>query len=310
MTETVFNLFLPFDRDDRCDHALYVGHQVDGDDDAALKFLRDRTEEDLLAATRVALPKAFTRSEYYAHIRAGGAGTLYDAVFIVAGAGASPLYVVTPVKDGKVMVNATGQIGDRDIYLNGRQMGDAVMDDWLLKYTTDEGIDLPSLINDDYFLAIKLTFDARHYVSSLKLLLSCIDSLAYVEYGDQPSIFVNWLRTYADLTPVGITPEELWELRNGVLHMTNLSSRQVVKKKVRRITVRIGGAAHTDADGTYFFDFHALIQTYAAGLNRWIASYNTDRDKFAKFIERYDETISDSRLLTRPQSSAITRPAP
>ena len=109
---------------------------------------------------------------------------------------------------------------------------------------------------------------------------------------------------------MGITPEELWELRNGVLHMTNLSSRQVVKKKVRRISVRIGGAAHTDADGTYFFDFHALIQAYAGGLNRWIASYNTDRDKFAKFIERYDETISDSRLLSRPQPLATTRPAP
>lgn len=31
MTETAFNLFLPFDRDDRCEHALYVSHSVDND---------------------------------------------------------------------------------------------------------------------------------------------------------------------------------------------------------------------------------------------------------------------------------------
>jgi len=34
---------------------------------------------------------------------------------------------------------------------------------------------LPALINDDYFLAIKLTYNAKHYVSSMKLLLSALD---------------------------------------------------------------------------------------------------------------------------------------
>lgn len=177
------------------------------------------------------------------------------------------------------------------------------MDDWLLKYRDGDALDLPKLIHDDYFLAIKLTFNAKHFVSSLKLLLSCIDSISYIEFGDQrtPS-FIDWLRRYADLTTVGVTPEELWELRNGVLHMTNLSSRQVSRKKVRRVSIRIGREDEIDADGIYYFNFHALIEAVASALQRWLSSYNEEPSKFATFVERYDETISDSRLLWRPRT--------
>ena len=136
----------------------------------------------------------------------------------------------------------------------------------------------------------------------MKLLLSCIDSISYIEFGDQkaPS-FIAWLHRYADLVKVGVTPEELWELRNGVLHMTNLSSRQVIRKRVRRISIRIGGESKTEADGTYYFDFFMLIQAVAAALQSWFASYNDKREKFAAFVERYDETVSDSRFLWRPK---------
>lgn len=55
------------------------------------------------------------------------------------------------------------------------------MEDYLVKYTTPEGFDVPRLINDDFFLAIKLLFNSGLYVSASKLLLSFIDSIAYVE---------------------------------------------------------------------------------------------------------------------------------
>jgi hypothetical protein len=100
-----------------------------------------------------------------------------------------------------------------------------------------------------------------------------------------------------------VTPEELWELRNGVLHMTNLSSRQVTRKRVRRISIHIGSEGETDSDGTYYFNFFALIQAFAAALQRWFASYNIEREKLAAFVERYDETISDSRFLWRPKAA-------
>jgi hypothetical protein len=33
MSETIFNVFLPF-KDEQCDHALYVAHEFAGDDEA------------------------------------------------------------------------------------------------------------------------------------------------------------------------------------------------------------------------------------------------------------------------------------
>lgn len=70
--------------------------------------------------------------------------------------------------------------------------------------------------NGCFASSLKLTFNAGLYVSALKLLVSCIDSLAYIEYGDDRNStpFIKWLDTYADLTPLGITSTELWELRN------------------------------------------------------------------------------------------------
>jgi hypothetical protein len=146
---------------------------------------------------------------------------------------------------------------------------------------------------------LKVTFNAGLYVSAMKLLVSCIDSLAYIECGNEAGAFVQWLEAYADLTPIGVTAAELWELRNGLLHMTNLNAKKVRQNKVRRISFRVGGASdcpQDEADGVHFFDFHKLIQVFAEAQERWIETYNTDRDKFDKFVERYDETISDSRV--------------
>ena len=41
---------------------------------------------------------------------------------------------------------------------------------------------------------------------------------------------------------------------------------------------------------------YGLITAVGDGIGRWGESYNKDRDKFLKFIERYDLTISDSRM--------------
>ncbi len=46
------------------------------------------------------------------------------------------------------------------------------------------------------------------------------------------------------------------------------------------------------------FNFYGLIIALGAGIGRWAETYNTDRDKFLKFVERYDTLLSDSRLAT------------
>lgn len=299
MAEEIYNVFLFFDAKDICAVAGYTAHVHEGSDKEGSELLRACVDADLAITQRVPLSKSFTRSEYNARCRLGEGHYLYDELFVQVGAGASPLFVSTPVLNGNAHFNYSSEHGGLDVNDVSEQLGEpGVMVDWLQKYTSDEGINFSQLIHDDYFLAIKLTFNAGLYVSAMKLLVSCIDSLAYIEYGDDRGAFVKWMDEYCELTPIGITAAELWELRNGLLHMTNINSSKVRNNQVRRISFRVGDASEVpcEAGGVYYFDFLGLVQAFAQAQARWIESYNSDRARFAKFVERYDETISDSRV--------------
>ncbi|MGD9757944.1 MAG: hypothetical protein AB7U71_10495 [Comamonas sp.] len=301
MAENIYNLFLFFENE-RCSTVGYVVHQHDGSDEKGCEFLKASLEDDLSMAKKITLTKSFTLSEHNAKCRLGEGHHLYDEVFATLDAGPAPLFVATPARDGKLFYDYSSQHGPLDMKDVAEKLGwRSSMVDWLDKYTNERGIDLSQLIHDDYFLAIKLTFNQGLYVSAMKLLVSCIDSLAYIEYGNvrTPHPFTSWLDTYADLSPLGITSAELWELRNGILHMTNINSEKVRNSKVRRISFRVGGTPdypRVGKDNIYFFDFYGLILAFAEAQGRWLESYNSDRDKFAKFVERYDESISDSRV--------------
>jgi hypothetical protein len=177
------------------------------------------------------------------------------------------------------------------------------MTDYLSTYMTDKGFDFSQLLNDDFFLAIKLLFNHGYFVSCAKLIASFIDTMAFVEYGDVPGNFVRWLDTYVDLKPVGVTSEELWEYRNSLLHMTNLESRKVLAGKVKKLvpvvinrSLPINVADLPTEDNSKFFDLYKLIQALSLGAGeKWPQSFNAERDKFKTFIERYDLIISDKR---------------
>lgn len=301
MVERIYNIFLYFDDKRVCSRVGYKTHEFTGSDAEAHRTLVENLDADLAEASILQLDKPFTNAEYTASQRLMQGHFLIEQLFRETGAGSSPFFVITPVVKGEIHFNHTIGIEPLDMNQIAAKLGArGTMDDWLVKYKGPEGIDLPRLVHDDYFLAIKLVFNARLYVSAMKLLVSCIDSVAYIEFGDQPgtAVFVKWLETYADLSPLGITGPELWELRNGLLHMTNLNSKKVLASKERRISFRVGGDASyaTDESGVYYFEFKQLLDEFAKALNRWIASYNEDRSKFPKFVERYDQTISDSRL--------------
>ena len=129
--------------------------------------------------------------------------------------------------------------------------------------------------------------------------MSCVDTLAFVEYGDVPGNFVQWLDAYADLNPLGISAGELWEFRNSILHMTNLSSRKVVAGSVSPIMPYVGGPQSMSSiapGGLKPFNLFELIKAVGNAIGKWAETYNTNRDKILGFTERYDTTISDSRM--------------
>ena len=173
--------------------------------------------------------------------------------------------------------------------------------DYFGKYFTLQGFDFQSLIDDDFIAPIRLLYQNKHYVSAAKLLMTFVDSIGYVEYGDTTNNpFIKWLATYADLIPVGVSPEELWEHRNSLLHMSNLDSRKVRAGTVKRLMLYVGvlpsGMPH-ETEHAKYYSLQKLILSIVAACGRWFESYHTDRAKIDSFVKRYDLITSDNRML-------------
>ncbi|WP_016955774.1 hypothetical protein [Catenovulum agarivorans] len=176
--------------------------------------------------------------------------------------------------------------------------------DWQDKYITDQGFLFTELINDDFFQPFRLLFQAKHYVSSIKLMLIAIDSIGFIEFGESdrstPPPFIKWLDKYAKLSSIGVTSRELWEHRNSLLHMSNLDSRQVKKGSVARLVSYVGVLppnVQLNKEEAKYYDLNALIHEFGQACNRWIQTYSDDPKKFSSFVERYDLVVSDARML-------------
>lgn len=171
--------------------------------------------------------------------------------------------------------------------------------DWVIEYIDEKGLHLDNLINDDFIDAIRLLYKSKHYVSAMKLLMICIDSISYLEYGDCNSSFKKWLDSYAELSTIHITSNELWEFRNSILHMTNLDSRKIMSNKEKRLFFYV---AHRDtphfdeSDEGKYFNFLDLLDCVMNGIKKWGDSFNIVREKIEVFVNRYDRIISDKRM--------------
>ncbi|WP_439858204.1 hypothetical protein [Pseudomonas syringae] len=305
MKETIYSFYVIIDEQER---VLWLGHifyETEGTDDEKFAFLREAAERDYKTARLTKPPSGTTLDLFNAMGRLGTTLSLFEYAFKEREP-AAPLAIVTLIINGKPSINCHGNFAPTDMAdVNAKLGAMGVMDDWLVEYTSDEGIDLTSLINDDYLKAYKLLFNSQHYTSATKLFLSCIDSLAYVEFGESKpgetgaNVFCRWLNTYVDLGPVGVTADELWELRNGLLHMSNLHSQRVQRKKVRRISISVGHVPpekRSPHETTYYFNLVDLYAAVTTGIEAWLNTYADNYGKFLLFVERWDRTVSDSRL--------------
>jgi hypothetical protein len=101
--------------------------------------------------------------------------------------------------------------------------------------------------------------------------MNFIDSIGFIEFGDPgDNTFVKWLNTYANLTGLGVTAEELWEHRNSLLHMSNLDSRKVIAGRVRRLAwlVGVGAPSSMDTPEYKFYILFELIKVLADACSR------------------------------------------
>jgi hypothetical protein len=303
MKETIYNFFLFSDTQERVSFLGHILYEMDGADVEKVAFLKLAAEQDFEKATLTKAPAGLTISSYTARCRLGTALELFEYVFGTSDT-RTPLFGITIIMDGKPAINYISDQSRLDMYDVDQAMGEkSVMDDWLAKYTRGNTFHYADLINDDFLLAYKLLFNNKHYASAAKLLMSCIDSIAHVEYGydkkpSERAVFSRWLDAYVDLKPIGVIADELWEMRNGMLHMSNLDSSKVLKKKARRISISIG-IVPEEAQGvgdTYYFNLHPFYLAVCEGIGKWLQTYADDYEKFLIFIERWDRTISDSRM--------------
>lgn len=285
MKERLVNIFAYGDETNV--HAIgWRVYERDGSYDELSEFLRSKACTDHRIAARANLRESIERSDFNSMNR------LDETVKTLVSKGImseNDIYCITHIinDDARVEEILDAATGTR-------------VPDYLDIYLTDRGLDFPALLNDDYFEAIHLLWNNEKYISCLKLVFSMIDTVGFVEYGHRDNCFSLWLDEYCDLQSIGLTSAELWELRNSLIHMTNLESRKVRSGRTSQLLPRI---THPDRELPEFFDgmkvFHVsrfVKLVLPGGLEKWLASYNHNRTKFYKFIHRYDTIVSEARL--------------
>lgn len=296
--ERIFNFYIFFGDGSATEYGADF-YEVELSDEEKITFLRSRIDQDHSKSVRFALSRTFTPEEWRSAARLGTELAYFEEAFLQFGNPWDPFFCITPIVDGKQSIDLV--VGPEPFRgdIVTKQPGRGTIPDYLVHYVSENTFRIVDLIHDDYFIAIRLLFNAKLYVSCSKLIMSCIDTLSYVEFGDRTGNFCDWVDGYTDLSTLGISANELWEFRNSVLHMTNLSSRKVVSGKVSSIMPYVGGqklSVNINSGAPKPFNLFELIEALANGIGRWGESYNTDPNKTLKFIERYDTTISDGRL--------------
>ncbi|MBK6433825.1 hypothetical protein [Candidatus Amarolinea dominans] len=192
MTERIFNLFY-FTQNDVIHELGVVVHELKGTDSEKMAFLQNSITKDFLGSRRFLIPRKYaglTVDAFFALCRLGKHLEVYEEIFFELNAPFDPLCCVTPIVDGRPKIDVTT---DHSPFLfsdhkEHPKFGIGEMSDYLEDYMTPDGFDLPKLMYDDYFSAIHILFNSGHYVSCMKLLVSFIDTLAFLEYGDKNRI--------------------------------------------------------------------------------------------------------------------------
>ena len=311
-TEKIINIFPIFEGQILTCTGFRV-HEIDGTDDEKIAFLKSRIEQDVKEMAIALLPENFviqtrdgetssgiTLERYNILLHNGTDGILYEGIFQAFDFPENPLQISTPIVDGKIKFDRSLNIDTEPKAPFITKIHEEIPQHYLDEFMTDQGFALVDLIDKDFFGAIKLTFNEGHYVSCLKLLLSAVDSIAYLEFGDisQRNIFRDWITTYCDFSKLNIDDSELWEYRNSLLHMTNAYSRKVAKDLVKRLKFYVSNEDKPTITGdvqSKYFNINSLIQAISDGIDKWAETFNQKKEKIEGFIERYDLVISDSR---------------
>ncbi len=283
--ETAINIFL-FGDEEEINAWGYCLYEVSGTDDEIVATLSARVETDHPHSVRTPLSAPLAAIEAFGLMRTE---QIQRQVIDFLSLPDNTPYVITPIISGVPRDSETLHT-----------IGSKAVPDFLKIYMTESGLDMNRLLDDDFLDAIRLLWNDKRYISALKLIFPYIDTLAFLEFGEGKSYFVEWLDTYCDMRYLGVTSSELWQLRNSVVHMTNTISKRVAAGRENQLNVLI---THPDVDVPEFSDgmkslhlSRLLLRVLPNGLKEWADSYRGDSIRQYELILRYDTILSDVRL--------------
>lgn len=77
-------------------------------------------------------------------------------------------------------------------------------------------------------------------------------------------------------TKTWVTSDELYELRNSLLHMTNLNSYKVTQGKERRLSIAVCKRGHPTQyyDNVVYINYTDFLFLFDEAVDKWVDSYN------------------------------------
>ena len=305
MKERIFNIFLFCNDGTNITHVGIVPHEISGSDEDKLNFLKKRLEVDLASCRSfhdihpsvLDGEKTFTLARYYANLRVGNSLSPFELALESHNAPINTLTISTPVVNGKLHYDFQHPNSEklRNHHIPGHHIeGVKNIPDYLEQYMKEDGFHIKQLLDDDHMEPIRLLFNQNHHLASFKLLMSFIDTIAYLEYGNTKRVFQKWLDTYSKISNLKVTSDELYELRNSLLHMTNLNSHKVVQGKERRLSISVCKRGHPTRyhDDIVYINYSDFLFIFDEAVDKWLDTYK-DSNKQLTLIERYDEVVRD-----------------
>lgn len=178
---------------------------------------------------------------------------------------------------------------------------------YLESYKTEDGFDILRLLEDDFLNSVRLLWNERQYTSAIKLLLSSIDTVSFLAYGDEPNAFCKWVDAYVDLDELKVNSTELWELRNGLLHMTHNESRKVSQGRTKRVIYYMGSKQDFGDDSeVVYLHSNQFLASILNAISKYTKEIAASKESMDLFISKYNLIFSDSRYI-KVQSTKLNK---
>lgn len=144
--------------------------------------------------------------------------------------------------------------------------------------------------------AVGLLHQHHMYIQAITLALVYIDHMSWIAVDDDahsPSDFKEWVDRYlTSKNPIGCNSNDLWEARNGIVHMGTSESNNYVKRGADKIHFyrKLDVSLKPDAD-FIFIDIDMLIGSFAAGILHFRLDVENQRERHDKVRAKLDKLL-------------------